>query len=69
MIDQEIKKIVLSLIYKIALSVAPLAVILVEVTVRFPADVNVFVKRHSAALAIKLSGASEKRVDRYVELS
>ena len=68
-VDQEIKKVVLCLINEIALRVAPLAVILIEITVRFPADVEVFVKRHSAALAVKLSRASEERVDRHVELS
>ena len=57
-IDQEIKKIVFCLINEIAFRIAPFAVVFVEITVRLPADVEILVKRHSAALAVKLSGAS-----------
>ena len=69
MVYKEIEKGIFGLINEVTFCVAPFAVIFVEVAVRLPADIKILVKRHSAALAVKLSGASEERIDRYVELS
>ena len=69
MFNEKIQKIVLCLIDEIAFRIAPFAVILIEIAIGLPADIEVFVKRHSAALAVKLSGASEECIDRDVELS
>jgi len=53
-------------IHILPVGIAPFAVFLVEKAVRFPADIGV-VKRHTAALANKLSRRAEKRVDRNVK--
>ena len=68
-INEEIQEIFFGCIHEFAVGVAPLAVVLIEETVRLPADVQIVVQGHAAALAVELSGASEQCVDRYVELA
>ena len=69
MFDQEINQCLPGRIRIFSVRVAPLAVVFIKETVRFPADVQIIVQGHAAALTVELPGASEQSVDRYVELA
>ena len=49
------------------IGIAPLAIVLIEAAVWFPADGTVFIERHATALADELSWSTKKRIDGYIK--
>ena len=64
---QKVQQRILVGVGELAVGIAPLAVILVEVAVDFATDHGVVAERHTAALAKELSRGAEQRVYGNVE--
>lgn len=62
----EINELLFAFVFEFPIGIAPLAIFLVEGTVRFFADGGI-VKRHPAALADQLSRGAKQRIDRNVK--
>ena len=66
---QKVQQRVLVGVGELAVGIAPLAVILVEVAVEFAANHRIVTEGHAAALAKKLARGTEQRIDGNVEFA